>query len=243
MHLQRAVWNAYRPGQCNDMSPSEGWHIAADAAIQAVAQIEGLRSARASDEGRNAPVTIEGEPIEEGDLIETRASGTEFYNDRFWRLAHRLADACDDEIRENPYCIVYRALPTVEIRPEWFDRLVRRECGIEMDDPRRMEFVVWVVVDRARRNGHTLVPTRTVLDQLVDAAEVTFAVAVEVARGMVVRDLLRSYRDDGRSYLAVRSIDDAERSTARFLAERMTLEFPVDSTLEPEGTEEKDDDV
>lgn len=35
--LQRAVWNTYRPGQCNDKRPSPAWHAAARAAIQAVA--------------------------------------------------------------------------------------------------------------------------------------------------------------------------------------------------------------
>lgn len=34
--LQRQVWATYRPGQCDDKSPSEAWLTAADAAIQAV---------------------------------------------------------------------------------------------------------------------------------------------------------------------------------------------------------------
>lgn len=40
--LQKAVWANYRPGQCDDMSPSKEWHKAADAAILAVAKKEGL---------------------------------------------------------------------------------------------------------------------------------------------------------------------------------------------------------
>lgn len=39
--IQRAVWSAYRPGQCDDKRPSEVWHHAADAAIGAVARKEG----------------------------------------------------------------------------------------------------------------------------------------------------------------------------------------------------------
>ena len=39
--LQRAVWAAYRPGQCDDKRPSEAWHLAADAAIGSVARAEG----------------------------------------------------------------------------------------------------------------------------------------------------------------------------------------------------------
>lgn len=38
--LQRAVWRYYRDGQCDDMSPSEEWHEAADAAIGYVATLE-----------------------------------------------------------------------------------------------------------------------------------------------------------------------------------------------------------
>jgi hypothetical protein len=38
--IQMAVYAAYRPGQCNDMDPSEEWHIAADAAIGYVAALD-----------------------------------------------------------------------------------------------------------------------------------------------------------------------------------------------------------
>ena len=41
--LQRAVWAHYRPGQCDDMNPSEEWHQAADAAIRAVAEKEAAK--------------------------------------------------------------------------------------------------------------------------------------------------------------------------------------------------------
>ena len=40
--LQRAVWKAYRVGQCDDKRPSRDWLAAADAAIKAVARAEGL---------------------------------------------------------------------------------------------------------------------------------------------------------------------------------------------------------
>jgi hypothetical protein len=39
--LQRAVWGAYRPGQCDDKRPSKAWHQAADAAIGFIAELEG----------------------------------------------------------------------------------------------------------------------------------------------------------------------------------------------------------
>ena len=38
--LQRDVWAAYRPGQCDDKRPSETWFAAADAAIKAVWEAE-----------------------------------------------------------------------------------------------------------------------------------------------------------------------------------------------------------
>ncbi len=46
--IQGAVWDAYRPGQCDDKRPSEAWHEAADAAIGFVAQEE-RRPLRASE--------------------------------------------------------------------------------------------------------------------------------------------------------------------------------------------------
>ncbi len=41
VHIQRAVYRHYRAGQCEDKSPTAAWHVAADAAIGAVAQREG----------------------------------------------------------------------------------------------------------------------------------------------------------------------------------------------------------
>ena len=41
--LRRAVWNAYRPGQCDDKQPSAEWRAAAKAAIDAVAAQEVTR--------------------------------------------------------------------------------------------------------------------------------------------------------------------------------------------------------
>lgn len=38
--IQRAVWRHYRVGQCDDKSPSEAWHEAADAAIDVVLKKE-----------------------------------------------------------------------------------------------------------------------------------------------------------------------------------------------------------
>ena len=44
--LQEAVWATYRPGQCDDMRPSQAWHEAASAAIAAVYEKEFARWAR-----------------------------------------------------------------------------------------------------------------------------------------------------------------------------------------------------
>lgn len=38
--LREEVWRTYRPGQCDDKTPSEEWHKAADAAIKAVSDWE-----------------------------------------------------------------------------------------------------------------------------------------------------------------------------------------------------------
>jgi hypothetical protein len=45
--LQKAVWDTYRPGQCDDKNPSREWHEAADAAILTVWEKEQKRSGRA----------------------------------------------------------------------------------------------------------------------------------------------------------------------------------------------------
>jgi len=40
-NIQKAIWDSYRPGQCDDKNPSAEWHEAADAAIGYVARKEG----------------------------------------------------------------------------------------------------------------------------------------------------------------------------------------------------------
>lgn len=40
--LRRAVWATYRPGQCDDLTPSRAYCEAAKAAVVAVAQKEGV---------------------------------------------------------------------------------------------------------------------------------------------------------------------------------------------------------
>jgi Domain of unknown function (DUF4326) len=40
-NIQQAVYNHYRPGQCDDKHPSKEWHEAADAALGYVARQEG----------------------------------------------------------------------------------------------------------------------------------------------------------------------------------------------------------
>jgi len=44
--IRDRVWKHYRPGQCDDMNPSEEWHRAADEAIEAVAKAERIRCVR-----------------------------------------------------------------------------------------------------------------------------------------------------------------------------------------------------
>lgn len=53
--IQKRVWATYRPGQCDDKSPSIQWHIAADAAIEAVRirLIDGRRNPLSKDEIRD----------------------------------------------------------------------------------------------------------------------------------------------------------------------------------------------
>lgn len=52
--IRSAVWNTYRPGQCDDKSPSRDWHQAASAAIGAVARREGKPLTRSEVEALEA---------------------------------------------------------------------------------------------------------------------------------------------------------------------------------------------
>jgi hypothetical protein len=47
MPIRRAVWGAYRRGQCDDMRPSRAWFEAANAAIGAVGLLENRPISRA----------------------------------------------------------------------------------------------------------------------------------------------------------------------------------------------------
>ena len=67
--IREAVWASYRPGQCDDMSPSVEWHQAADAAIGFVAAKEGQKLRMAEVNALNAPGY---ETYEERGLIRAR---------------------------------------------------------------------------------------------------------------------------------------------------------------------------
>ena len=80
--IRRAVWSAYRPGQCDDKNPSESWHRAADAAIGYVALHE-KRSVRVVEAdalrafGYDVPVVEEknvSEPVVTTPVADTVAS-------------------------------------------------------------------------------------------------------------------------------------------------------------------------
>lgn len=51
--IRNAVWKTYRPGQCDDMRPSEEWFEAAKMAIEAVARKE--HKAKIEDDGEFDP--------------------------------------------------------------------------------------------------------------------------------------------------------------------------------------------
>lgn len=65
--IQSAVYRHYRAGQCDDMNPSEKWHVAADAAIGAVALLEG-RPIRAAQ--LKALMTVPASKLENWTLVE-----------------------------------------------------------------------------------------------------------------------------------------------------------------------------
>jgi hypothetical protein len=48
--IQQAVYQHYRPGQCDDKSPSAEWHEAADAAIGYVARKENHKLCSSEEE-------------------------------------------------------------------------------------------------------------------------------------------------------------------------------------------------
>jgi hypothetical protein len=67
-HIQRAVYKAYRPGQCDDKRPSQEWIDAAEAAIKAVAAAEVKASANTKQTSMFSLLGESPEPEKKGRL-------------------------------------------------------------------------------------------------------------------------------------------------------------------------------
>jgi len=135
---------------------------------------------------------------------------------------------------KDPYLLYYLyAEEETPITPEQYDTFARERWSVERGDPRRVRFVAWATVDRARRrDGHSSVPWSAVRAACVEACGVEVAVVVEAVRAAIGANALCGWRDaEGRAFVGLRTLVDAERSIARSLRERLGLSPPAQDVL------------
>lgn len=153
------------------------------------------------------------------------------YNDRFWRIVRAIEQGCERDVEDNPYGVMYRSGPNADVDYDAFDYAVLRECEMAPNDPRRLAFIAWVVLEQSRRDGHTVVCTEEVVSAMKRRGLVELPHALQLVKGLVDEGVVRARRDLARvSYLALGSVDDCEDAVARFLASRIARPPPTDPT-------------
>jgi hypothetical protein len=144
---------------------------------------------------------------------------------------------------KDPYLLYYLyAEEETPITPEAYDSFARERWGIEKGDPRRVRFVAWATVDRARRtSGHSSVPWAAVRDTCVGACGVQPAEVQAAVRDAIAARALDGWRDaEGRAFVGLWTLVSAERSIARSLRERLGLSPPAQDVLGCEDGEGED---
>ncbi|MBK7823266.1 MAG: hypothetical protein IPJ61_19980 [Tessaracoccus sp.] len=144
---------------------------------------------------------------------------------------------------KDPYLLYYLyAEEETPITPEAYDAFARERWSVEKGDPRRVRFVAWAMVDRARRAaGHSSVPWAAVRDTCVGACGVQPAEVQAAVRDAIVARALDGWRDaEGRAYVGLRALVEAERAIARSLRERLGLSPPAQHVLGCDDGEDKD---
>lgn len=133
----------------------------------------------------------------------------------------RVVGHLDAALEANPYLIVYRTDGRDGIGdPLRFDDLVQSELGMTRDDPRRLEFLAWLALDEAARDGHTAASLGWVTRTVGRASGATEAVVTEVLRNAVRLEAFTATKVAGVVYLQLAPLDRAERAIAAFVADR-----------------------
>lgn len=144
---------------------------------------------------------------------------------------------------KDPYLLFYLyAEEETSITPEQYDAFALARWSVARGDPRRVRFVAWATVDRARRtSGHSSVPWPATRDACVHVCGVTAAEVTAAVRDAIAAKALDGWRDaEGRAYVGLRALMDAERAIARSLRERLGLSPPAQDVLGCEDGEGED---
>lgn len=145
---------------------------------------------------------------------------------------------------KDPYLLYYLyAEEETPITPEAYDAFARERWSVAKGDPKRVRFVAWATIDRARRtSGHSSVPWAAVRDACVTVCGVKVAEVTEAVRDAIGANALCGWRDaEGRAFVGLRTLVEAERAIARSLRERLGLSPPAQNVLGCEDGEGEDD--
>ncbi len=157
-------------------------------------------------------------------------------------LASCALDA-DALAAKDPYLPFYLyAEETTPITPEQYDTFARERWKVEKGDLKRVRFVAWATIDRARRtSGHSSVPWAAVREACVAACGVQPAEVRTAVRDAIAAKALDGWRDaEGRAFVGLRTLVDAERAIARSLRERLGLSLPAQDVLGCEDGQDED---
>lgn len=206
--VQARIWRYYRPGQCDDKSPSEEWLSAARDAINAVAEREGkkqrLVAPTSPPEARPSP---------------------------FVEWFHRFMDDASLELLQrievDPYIIAYQNPSQLRAEMTALDAVIVTELGVAKNDPRRLRFHAWRVMEfMVSRDGHTAVRTESVIAYVCRATEASRAEVIAAIKASVDAGHLAPYRRGDESWLQLPLLAESERRVAERVAARIAPPKP-----------------
>lgn len=102
------------------------------------------------------------------------------------KVVRWIEEDAEADVRVDPYRVIYRNADVTDAPFDALDDVIRSHLGIALDDPRRLRFLLWVLLDERCRSGHSAVPYADVIGHLLRRSACTVEAAREAVRFVVL---------------------------------------------------------
>lgn len=135
-----------------------------------------------------------------------------------------IEEDAEADIRDDPYRVAYRNADVLDAPLDAIDGIIRGHCGMARNDPRRMRFLLWMLLDERCRAGHSAVPYKEALAHLERRAACTREEARAAVQFVVIEGAVKGVRFGPRADRAALQLAPyarAEEEAAAWVVERL----------------------